>query len=104
MDYKELKETKFYGNLAKQMKVAYAILFKDPESDGLEISEIEALMQGELSGEEVSIALDMLSDKSEIESGYEKRGRRHVQVYKLNSSFAWATKEIAELLGHDNQQ
>lgn len=81
--YQDFKKTKFYQALSPYGKLLAGLFFLDTRNRGLTYSQLEKKLQGGLTKEQISMALDMGSDLQEITERDSQRNGLYVRTYRL---------------------
>jgi hypothetical protein len=104
MDYKSFKGTEMYKAIGRGWHITYAMLFLDPEDNGLSFTELKAALDGTLDEETISETLDILYDKGRIQQEYRKRNEKLIMVYLLNPTEKYYMNEIIDLMSGKHLQ
>jgi len=83
ISYEEFKETKIYQAFSPYMRLLTGLFFLDSKNNGFTFSELEEKLKGELSTEQLSKALDIGSDTTEITERDSERKGFYVRTYHL---------------------
>ena len=98
MEFDEFRQSAFYQSLADPIRVSYALWFLDPELKGVTYSEILEALAGDVDKQSLSVCLDVLVDRMELDFKLQSHDGLTVQTYNL---FAWhydGLKQGVELL------